>query len=302
MSIRALRTLIAIHRHGSFRAAAEAEYLTPAAVSQQMRQLERSWNLALFDRSSRTPSLTETGLALVDEAEVVVAAYDTLADKARSTDDVSGELVLGAVPTTLTGLVPLALSQLKACYPRVKVRVVPGLSNQLMLEIERGRIQAALVSRPEVLPPSLTFSEVVQEPLVLLVSQNTPPLPPKDLLQTQPFIRFNRDAVVGRQIEAWLQSNGIRVKDVMELEGLEAISSMVAAGLGLSIVPERCVRADDHLPLRTMSLGADGPKRTLGLVSKSGSTRTAVINATEASLLEAVSIGRFEFSRTNDHT
>jgi DNA-binding transcriptional LysR family regulator len=129
MSIRALRTLISVHRHGSFRAAAEAEHLTPAAVSQQMRNLETSWNLEIFERSQRTPKLTVVGLALVREASIVVASYDNLADKVSARDDISGELILGAVPTTLTGLVPLALSQLKVLHQGLQIRIVPGLSN-----------------------------------------------------------------------------------------------------------------------------------------------------------------------------
>ena len=96
-----IRALISIHRNGSFRSAAEVEYLTPAAVSQQMRSLESSWNLELFERSHRSPKLTSTGLALVSEAESVASAYDNLADKVRTGDKVSGELILGAVPTAL---------------------------------------------------------------------------------------------------------------------------------------------------------------------------------------------------------
>ena len=293
MSIRALRTLISIHRHGSFRVAAESENLTPAAVSQQMRNLEASWNLELFERSHRSPKLTSTGLALVSEAEIVVSAYDNLADKIRSGDDFSGELILGAVPTTLTGLVPLALSQLKISHPNIRVRIVPGLSSQLLLQIDRGQIHAAVISRPEVLPRSLDFSEIAAEDLVLLTAENTENRSPVELLQSQPFIRFNRDAVVGRQIEAWLQKNEIVVNDVMELEGLEAISSMVAAELGISIVPNRCIVESDHLPLKKIPLGNGAPSRLLGLVSRVDTPRTNVIKAAETALLKAVSIGEF---------
>jgi DNA-binding transcriptional LysR family regulator len=293
MSIRALRTLISIHRHGSFRAAAESENLSAAAISQQMRNLESSWKLELFERSLRSPKLTATGLALVDEAEVIVAAYDNLADKVRSGEEVSGELILGAVPTTLTGLVPLALTQLKMLHPSIRVRIVPGLSNQLLLQIERGQIHAAVISKPELLPRSLSFCKIATEDLVLLAAESTEDLPAIDLLLSQPFIRFNRDAVVGRQIEAWLQNNGIVVNDVMELEGLEAISSMVAAGLGISIVPHRCIVESDHLPLTRIPLGNDVPCRLLGLVSRVDSPKGKVTNAVEAALLEAVSIGEF---------
>ena len=293
MSIRALRSLISIHRHGSFRAAAEAEHLTQAAVSQQMRNLELSWNLTLFDRSLRSPKLTATGLALVGEADIVVAAYDNLATKVSSGDEISGELLLGAVPTTLTGLVPLALSKLKVLHPSIRVRIFPGLSNQLLLQINRGQIHAAIISKPERLPRSLNFTQIANEKMVLLAAVGTEDLPPAKLLQSQPFIRFNREAVVGRLIETWLQNNDIKVNDTMELEGLEAISSMVAADLGISIVPQRCVVESDHLPLKKVSLGPNGPCRLLGLVSRMDSPRIGAINAAETALLKAVSIGEF---------
>ncbi|MEL7525095.1 MAG: LysR family transcriptional regulator [Pseudomonadota bacterium] len=293
MSIRALRTLLSIHRHGSFRAAAEAENLTPSAVSLQMRTLEETWDLVLFERSQRTPKLNETGLALVGEAEAIIAAYDSLADRVSPKDEISGELILGAVPTTLTGLVPLALSELKKRHPGIRVRIVPGLSNQLLSQIERGQIHAAVLSRPDMLSKSMRFARLAEEVLVLLVSQNTEDLSPAELLRSRPFIRFNRDAVVGKQIETWLQNSGIPVHDAMELEGLEAISSMVAAELGISIVPQRCIRESSHLPLKTLSLGDTSPSRVLGLASREDSPRTSLVSAAEAALLEAVSIGEF---------
>lgn len=289
MSIRALRTLIAIHRHGSFRAAAEAENLTPAAVSQQMRSLEDAWQLELFERSTRTPKLTETGLALVDEATSVVAAYDGLADKVSAWDEFCGELILGAVPTTLTGLVPSALSQLRLQYPGIHVRVVPGLTNQLLLQMDRAQIHAAIISRPEILPASMAFETIAVEELVLLVAEGMRDDTPENLLRSQPFIRFNRDAVVGRQIEAWLQSNDIVVNDAMELDGLEAISSMVAADLGISIVPQRCLRHDDHLPLRTIPLGPDAPRRTLGFLSHRNAPKAKIIGLAQMACRAALS-------------
>ena len=289
MSIRALRTLISVHRHGSFRLSAEAEHLTPAAVSQQMRNLETSLKLKIFERSQRTPKLTEVGLSLVSEASMVIAAYDGLADKVRSDNDISGNLILGAVPTTLTGLLPLALSQLKVQYPALQIRVVPGLSNQLLLQLDRGQIHAAVISRPEVLSHSLSFSKIATEALVLLVSPLTKQLSP------QPFIRFNRDAVVGRQIEAWLQGRGISVRDTMELEGLEAISSMVAANLGISIVPKRCITESDQLPVKTVSLGKNAPTRTLGLVRRSNTPKVRIIGAAETALSKAVELGSLQY-------
>ncbi len=288
MSIRALRTLIAVQRHGSFRAAAEAEHLTASAVSHQMKNLEDAWGLVLFDRSLKSPVLTQTGLTLVGEATKLVSDYDNLAAKVSEGEELFGELILGAVPTTLTGLVPLGLSRLKVLHPGLRVRIVPGLSNQLLLQLERQQINAAIISRPQVLPPSLVFSEIMSEELVLLVSEDAADLPPNDLLRTSPFIRFTRDAVVGRQIEAWLQQRGIEVSDAMELEGLEAISSMVAAGLGVSIVPQSRFTESEHLRLKRISLEEDGPRRIIGLVSQASRPRARVIEAVKTAFSEAV--------------
>ena len=55
-------------------------------------------------------------------------------------------------------------------------------------------------------------------------------------MRTRPFIRFDRNAIFGQMVEIWLQKLGIKVIETMELEGLEAISSMVMANLGVSIV------------------------------------------------------------------
>ena len=89
------------------------------------------------------------------------------------------------------------------------------------------------------------------------------------------------------------KKNEIVVNDVMESEGLEAISSMVAAELGISIVPNRCIVEGDHLPLKNIPLGNGAPKRLLGLVSRVDTPRTNVIKAAETALLKAVSIGEF---------
>ena len=172
--------------------------MTPAAVSQQMRGLEDAWKLTLFDRTTRTPRLTDTGLDLVGQAKDVIAAYDGLADKVSVGDTLSGEVILGAVPTTLTGLVPMALARLKAEHPDIRVRIVPGLTHDLLTQLDRGQIHGAIISRPDVLPDVLTFTQIAREEMILLVASTMDEGTPDDLLRRHPFIRFSRDAVVGR--------------------------------------------------------------------------------------------------------
>lgn len=288
MSIRVLKTLIAVEENGTFSAAADAVFVTHAAVSQQMKSLEEEWGIAIFDRTGRTPVLTPTGHALVNKAREVVAAYDGLVPSVLGDDGLRGKLMLGAVPTTLIGLAPVAISMLKKQFPDLHVSVQPGLTNELLHQVERGNLDAAIISRPNLLPRRLNWNQIATEPMQLLASTETESNDPIYLLKNNPFIRFSRDAVVGTMIEKWLQSKKIDVSDTMELEGLDAISSMVMCNLGVSIAPKGCVPAMSQPPLKRLSLGSDAPARQLGLVSRNDSAKARVIDETHVKLLKAV--------------
>jgi len=297
MSIRMLRTLIAVEEHKTFSAAADAVCVTHAAVSQQMRTLENEMQVALFDRSKRTPELTSAGRALVSKAKEVIRAYDNMVPSVLGDEGLKGEIVLGSVPTSLTGLAPLAISILRSEFHDLHVRLQPSLTSALLSQIERGTIDAAIISRPGSLPVGIDFLEIANEPLQLLASEQTKSDDVYELLQNNPFIRFNRDAVVGNMIETWLQSKAIKVNERMELEGLEAISSMVFANLGVSIIPSNSVRAYNPLPLKRISLENDAPHRLLGLAFDKSNPRKRVIEEIHKALLKAVEIGVFDPTR-----
>lgn len=121
MSIRALRTLVAVSQYGSFCAAAEAENLTPSAVSHQMKGLEDQLGVELFDRSAKTAVLNSQGHLLATRAEKLVNDYDNLGMEISPQGQLAGELALGAVPTTLTDIVPKALADLRRNFPALKI-------------------------------------------------------------------------------------------------------------------------------------------------------------------------------------
>lgn len=286
-----LRTLIAVEDHETFSAAAEAVFVTHAAVSQQMRTLEDDWQVALFDRSKRTPQLTPLGRAIVAKAREAVRAYDSILPSVLGEEGLKGEVTLGAVPTTLTGLTPLAISLLKKKYEHLHIRVHPGLTMQMVTQIHRGALDAALLSWPGAIQDALSFLPVVEEPMEVLAPMEAETDDVTDLIESYPFIRFNRDAVVGHLIETWLQKKKIKVSETMELQGLEAISSMVFAKLGVSIVPRSCVQHLSPLPIRHLPLGDGAPTRLLGLLFRKDNPKARVIEEIHQANLRAVEIG-----------
>ena len=294
MSIRMLRTLIAVERNRTFSATADEVFVTHAAVSQQMRKLEVEFGVTLFNRSKRTPELTPIGRAIVPRAKDVIGAYDSILPSVLGDEGIIGEISLGALPTSLTGLAPLTIRLLKKKFDHLHVCINPGLTLPLLAEIEIGRLDAAIISKPPHLPAQVSSRFLTDEPMQLLAAQNAKSSDPLKLIQENPFIRFNRNAVVGQLIENWLQDMNLRVEEAMELESLEAISSMVAADIGVSIVPRTCVRSANPMPVKRISLGEKAPRRQLILIYRSDNPRTHVLEVLYTTILEAISIGRLE--------
>lgn len=294
MSIRMLKTLIAVADHKTFSAAAEAVFVTHAAVSQQMRTLEETWQVNIFDRTTRTPEFTPLGRALLAQAREVVRAYDNIVPSVLGDGGVKGEFSFGAVPTSLTAIVPFSAALLKANCPELHLRLYPGLTNQLIPQVERGVLEAALISRPAVLAPGLVWRPLTHEELVLVTSYNVQSDDAAEVLRQHPFIRFSREAVVGTLIEKFLHDSNIAVTDTMELATLGAIYGMVVADLGVSIIPEPCVKLANEPPLRRISLsGLGAPTRELGLIHRKDVTKVRVIDEVAASIAEALRIGTF---------
>ena len=278
MTIRLLRTLVAIADKKTFSAAADVVHVTHAAVSQQMQTLEADLGLALFDRSTRTPELTPVAHQVVAKARKLIADYDNLVPSVLADGGLSGVVTLGALRTTLTGLTPRAMAVLKSRFPQIGLHIRPGLTSALFADIERGQLDAAIVTKPHLMPVGVTFRELTHEPMQLIASLEEPGDDPIKLLKDRPFIRFNRNAVVGTLIDNWILSRRIRVSETMELDSPEAIASMVQANLGVSIVPDLAVKPQDGVPVKRLSLGPDAPVRTLGLIHREGHVKMRAID------------------------
>ena len=291
MTIKHLRTLVAIADAKTFSAAAERVHVTHAAVSQQLRTLEADLGVALFDRSTRTPELTPVARQVVARARQILHDYDTLIPSVMSDGGMRGTFSLGAMPTTLTGLAPLAMRVLKDKYPEIGLQIRPALTRALLLEVERGTLDAAIVSRPHLMPEGVTFRELAQEPMHLITGLGETEGDPLRLLKTRPFIRFNRNAVVGSVIDDWILSRRIRVSETMELDSLEAITSMVHENLGVSIVPRLAVRPQGAPKVQEVSLGDAAPVRVLGLAYREDQIKMQAMQEVFAALLRVIDPG-----------
>lgn len=238
MSLRALRTLVAIAQHGSFARAAEAVCLPQSAVSLYVRSLEEDFNTPLFDRTRRIPVLTEAGHRAVERAREILALYDGMAAEIGEGSELAGRLRIGAIQTALAGTLPMALVALRQAHPRFRVQVYSGMSAELAIRIDAGELDAVVTTAPVKPHPSgLAITPLYQEGFWIIGPPGLGSLDAKALLQEYPFIRFDRRAWAGRTIDSELRRMRVQVQTDMELDNQEAIVEMVACGLGVAVVP-----------------------------------------------------------------
>ena len=238
MSIGQLRTLVAVQDQASFHGAAASLGITQSAVSMQMRALEERLDLGLFDRSQRPPALTPAARNLVPRAREILALYDSLAGLGKTGAAIAGRLALGTIPSASLIVLPSALARLTALHPDTDLRVESGLSDDLLLRVRSGQLDAALVTEPDSLDRKLRRTTLYSESLVLIAPKAWARRPRRALLADRPFIHFKRRTGVGLVIDRALRQHGIEVRTAMQLDSIEAILTMVAKGLGVAIVPE----------------------------------------------------------------
>ena len=290
MSITLLKTLIAISERGSFSAAADEICISQAAVGQQMKRLEENLNVTLFDRSQRTLMLNQLGKALVPKARDIVHAYETMLDGLVGGAAHFGQLTLGAVPSTTSIMVPMAIKRLVAAHPNLHVHVVTGLSDDLTDQVERGALDVAILSLKDKPSANMNWQPLAEEEMVLLASPQLSGDDPLQLLREQPYIRHTRRGAVGVLAEAWLSENNIPVRGTMELESLDTVVNMVSHNLGVSLVPNICVPGAAFAAMRAIPLGGKSISRKLSILTRADCPKFLLVDQLLKELLGTIPV------------
>jgi DNA-binding transcriptional LysR family regulator len=263
--IKEFKTFIAVARDGTFTGAGAQLGLTQSAVSAQIKRLEEYLGVALFDRGARAATLNAHGREMLPQAEELVAMAERMATAGAG--HVSGSLRIGAIASVQQDLLVRALGEFRAGYPDVRVRIVPGVSLSLLGQVDAGEVDMALLIRPPfALPPELGWQPLLREEVVLAMPESMPPAPWRELLATQPFIRYDRASFGGRVVDLFLKKQRITVHEAVELDEIEAIANMVRHGLGVGLLPR--LRGLNLDGLRLLSLGEAAFYREIGIIGR----------------------------------
>lgn len=281
MQFHQLRYFCAVARTGSFTRAAEHQHVAQPSLSQQVRKLEEELGTKLFDRLGRAVRLTQLGEAFLPRAESILRQVDEAKLEIQEMAGTEhGKLVIGAIPTIAPYFLPARLTSFAQKFPRVQITVVEEVTAELLNLMHRGAIDLALLALP-VNAAHCVCRELFRERFYVVVPENHRLVGLAQVhlgqIENDPFLLLKeghcfRDNTLSACSRARLEPNV-----VFERGQFTTILAMVAAGVGLSIVPEMAV--DERPSCRFIPLADAGVYRRVGILQLKRHFRSRVQRA-----------------------
>lgn len=259
----------------SFSRAAKLNGITQSAVSQQLRAMEKHFNILIVDRSQKRFRLTREGEKLHESAQKILHLYNNLSIELQEMKKVvSGTIHLSTVYSIgLHGLPPYVKAFL-AKFPKVNIRIEYRRASMVYEDVLSNTIDLGLVAYPQKHKQleSLPFDD---DSLILIVSPkhalaNKKSVNIKDLAE-QKFVGFEPDIPTRKATDAIFKEEGIEIEPVMEFDNVETVKRAVEINAGIAIVPQTTVvREEMQSLLKVIPFNNKVYKRPLALIHRKG--------------------------------
>lgn len=247
MNLRDLEYLVAVADHRHFGRAAEASHVSQPTLSTQLKKLERELGVELIERNPRRILLTDAGARIVEQARQVLRETEAIRDIARqATDPEAGTVRMGLFPTLAPYLLPHVVPALHARFPRLELLLVEEKTETVVSRLRSGALDAGAMARP-IDDPQLDSVDLFTEDFVLAVPAGhrlAEAGGPVDLsvLATEHVLLLEEGHCLRDQALAVCRLAGASERDGFRATSLETLRQMVAAGVGITLLPALAVK------------------------------------------------------------
>ena len=281
MDFRKLEYFVATAETGSFSKAARRCRVAQPSLSQQIAKLEAQLGRRLFDRLGRTIALTDAGAALLSRARSILRDVRRL--ESEVTEDVEagrGRLTIGALPTIAPFMLPGLVQRFKKRCPEAEISIRESFTDTLVAAVVDAEVDVALTSLP-IDDPRIEVELLFEEPLLLVVPPGFRLARGKTVtmgaLRDVPAIVLDEMHCLGEQIDSFCRARRVLDRVVCQTAQLATALSLVELGIGVSLVPEMCAKADRGGKRTYHGLGARGPKRAIAAITRRERSRRRLV-------------------------
>jgi LysR family transcriptional regulator, hydrogen peroxide-inducible genes activator len=284
VTLRQLRYFETLSRTRHFGMAASQCAVTQPALSMQVKDLEQELGVVLVERRGNSIGLTLAGQEIAARAEAILAQVRELTDFACQQRGVlTGTLRLGIIPSVAPYLLPGLLSRVQATYPSLDLLVRETQTDTLIEELVRGDLDAALLALP-VSQGQLDTMDLFDDRFMIAVQARAAPgWSPENLharMVRERLLLLEEGHCLRDQALQFCKVANVQARKALGAASLTTIMQMVAAGHGITLLPELCAAAEvDRQRIALIQFPDEPPMRTIGLAWRRTSSRKADFTA-----------------------
>ena len=285
MTLRQIRHFIAVAETGSISAAAQAVYISQSTLTLAIQQLEQEIGVTLFNRHAKGMTLTHQGHQFLRQAHLILATVDNAKRSLQqSTDQVAGQLIVGVTSLVAGYYLADLLTRFPRAYPNVEIRAMEDERPYIEHLLVSGEIDVGVLILSNLEDRHALQTEVLTHSPHRLWLPAQHPLLERDSINLadvarEPLIQLNVDEMDRNAQRMWAAAS-LQPRITLRTASTEAVRSLVAAGLGVSIQPDMTYRPwsleGDIIEARTI---ADlSQTLDVGLAWRRGTARPALVD------------------------
>jgi LysR family hydrogen peroxide-inducible transcriptional activator len=273
MNLRDLAYLVAVAEERHFGKAAQACFVSQPTLSTQLKKLEQELGVELVERNPRHVLLTDAGERVVERARLILRETENIRDIARQArDPESGTLRLGLFPTLAPYLLPHVVPPLHARFPKLELLLVEEKTEVLLQRLRDGQLDAALLALPvhdEQLHQEILFTEdfLLAVPADHGLATGSDGPVPLSVLADEHVLLLEEGHCLRDQALSVCRLAGASERSGFRATSLETLRQMVAAGVGVTLLPRLAVQPPSPRPpdVALLRFADPVPQREIGM-------------------------------------
>ncbi|MDQ7059123.1 MAG: LysR substrate-binding domain-containing protein [Ghiorsea sp.] len=284
MNLREMSYLVAVAELRNFTKAAEHCHVSQPTLSAQIKKMEESLDVKIFERDNKQVMITEEGKDIIQSAEKILQEVERIKEiSEHARNPFSGKFRLGAFPTLATYIFPDMVPQITKCMPDLHLILIEEKTAELLDRLHKGEIDAALLALP-VLGESLEINALFDDKFFLATCPshplaNTASIDIDTLAQYRLLLLEEGHCLRDHALEVCHQHN-IGEEQDFRATSLETLRQMVKAGTGITMIPEIAI-SHTETDIHYIPFIKPQPYRTIAIVYRKTSTKKEIIKHIE---------------------